>query len=124
MDKELSKLMALFLCCILLTVIFTGCINEKQKSEESKETLLPEVKLDQPSILPDWKDGEYHDYYGTIDVLNEFQTKYPDLVNVFSIGNSVLGKDIWCIRLTNENNTKTKSSCLITGCIHGNAEWF
>jgi hypothetical protein len=122
MDKKISQIIALFLCCILLSVIFTGCINEKQKSEESKETLLPEVKLDQPSILPDWKDGEYHDYYGTMDLLNEFQVKYPDLVNVFSIGESVLGKDIWCIRITNENNIKPKSSCLIDGCIHG-CEW-
>jgi hypothetical protein len=53
MDKKLSQLLAFFLCGILLTVIFTGCINEKQKSEESKETLLPEVQLDQPSVLPD-----------------------------------------------------------------------
>jgi hypothetical protein len=83
---------------------------------------VPEVKLDQPSILPDWKDGEYHDYYGTMELLNDFNGKYPDLVNVFSIGNSVLGKDIWCIRITNENNTKTKSSCIIDGCFHGN-EW-
>jgi len=122
MDKKLSQIIALFLCCILLIVTFSGCIEEKQKSEESKGTLLPEVKLDQPSVLPDWKDGEYHDYYGTIDVLNEFQIKYPNLVNVFSIGESVLGKNIWCIRITNEKNNKVKSSCLIDGCIHGQ-EW-
>ena len=122
MDKKLSHLIAFFLCGILLTVIFTGCINEEQKPEESKETLLPEAQLDQPSILPDWKDGDYHDYYETIDLLNEFQVNYPDLVNVFSIGESVLGKDIWCIRITNEKNTDDKYSCLIDGCIHGN-EW-
>jgi hypothetical protein len=119
MNKKISQLIAFFLCCILLVVTFSGCIEEKQKTDE---ILIPEVKLDQPSILPDWKDGEYHDYYGTIDVLNEFQIKYPNLVNVFSIGNSVLGKDIWCIRITNENNTKPKLSCLIDGCIHG-CEW-
>jgi len=122
MNKKLSQITALFLCCILLFVTFSGCIEEKQKSEESKETLLPEVKLDQPSILPDWTDGEYHDYYGTMEMLNDFNGKYPDLVNVFSIGKSVLGKDIWCIRITNENNNKAKLSCLIDGCIHGN-EW-
>ena len=53
---------------------------------------------------------------------HDFKVKYPDLVNVFSIGKSVLGKDIWCIRITNEKNTKPKSSCLIDGCIHGE-EW-
>jgi hypothetical protein len=122
MNKKLSQIIALFLCCILLAVTFSGCINEKQKSEESKETLLPEVKLDQPSVLPDWKDGEYHDYYETADMLSDFKVKYPDLVNVFSIGKSVLGKDIWCIRITNEKNNEIKSSCLIDGCIHGQ-EW-
>ncbi len=122
MNKKLSKLIALFLCCILLVVSFSGCIENEQKPEGSKETSLPPVKLDQPSVLPDWKDGEYHDYYETTDMLSDFKVKYPDLVNVFSIGESVLGKDIWCIRITNENNTNQKSSCLITGCIHG-TEW-
>ena len=57
-----------------------------------------------------------------MELLNGFNNKYPDLVNVFSIGKSVLGKDIWCIRVTNEKNNTIKSSCLIDGCIHGN-EW-
>ena len=121
MNKKLSKLIALLLCCILLVVTFSGCIEEKQKPGK-EEPSVPEVKLDQPSILPDWEDGKYHDYYGTMDLLNEFQVKYPDLVNVFSIGESVLGRDIWCIRLTNERSNEKKSSCLIEGCIHGN-EW-
>ncbi|GAG87506.1 unnamed protein product, partial [marine sediment metagenome] len=43
-------------------------------------------------------------------------------VNVFSIGESVLGRDIWCIRITNEKNNQAKLSCLIDGCIHG-SEW-
>ncbi len=121
MNKKLSKLIAFFLCCILLIVTFSGCIENEQKSEE-KTLSVPEIKLDQPSILPDWKDGEYHDYYGTMQLLNDFNGKYPNLVNVFSIGKSVLGKDIWCIRITNENNNEKKSSCLIDGCIHG-GEW-
>ena len=122
MDKKLSCLKAFFLCGILLTVMFTGCVKEEQEPEELKGTSLPEVQLDQPSILPDWKDGEYHDYYGTMEMLNDFNDKYPDLVYVYSIGKSVLGKDIWCIRITNENNGELKSSCLIDGCIHG-IEW-
>jgi len=121
MNKKIIKIIAFFLSCILLIVTFSGCLENEQKSEE-KALSVPEIKSDQPSILPDWKDGEYHDYYCTMDLLNEFQIKYPDLINVFSIGKSVLGKDIWCIRITNEDNTKPKSSCLIDGCIHG-CEW-
>jgi murein tripeptide amidase MpaA len=122
MDKKLSHLIAFFLCGILLIVLFTGCITQEQKPAVSTETVLPEIKLNKPSILPNWTDGDYHDYYGTMKMLNGFNEKYPDLVNVFSIGKSVLGKDIWCIRITNEKNDRRKSSCLIDGCIHGN-EW-
>jgi len=121
MDKKLSCLKVIFLSGILLSVMFTGCIEQEQKPGE-EELSTPEIQLDQPSILPDWKDGEYHDYYGTMEMLNDFNDKYPDLVNVFSIGKSVLGKDIWCIRITNEKNNDIKSSCLIDGCIHG-CEW-
>jgi carboxypeptidase T len=105
-------------------VLFTGCITEEQKSTSNviAETIQPEIKLDKPSILPDWKDGEYHNYHGTMKMLNSLNEKYPDLVKVFSIGKSVLGKDIWCIRVTNEKNNIRKSSCLIDGCIHGE-EW-
>ena len=105
-------------------MLFTGCITEEQKSTSNAiaEIIQPEIKLDKPSILPDWKDGEYHDYSDTTKMLNGFNDKYPDLVKVFSIGKSVLGKDIWCIRVTNEKNNTRKSSCLIDGCIHGN-EW-
>ena len=111
----------LFLCSILLLVIFTGCIQEEQDSNEVEE-VSPETRLDQTSILPDWEDGEYHDYYLTTEMLNDLNDNFPDLVDVFSIGKSVLGKEIWCIRITNENNNQVKSSCLIDGCIHGE-EW-
>ena len=110
-----------FLIFILFSVSFTGCIQEEQDSKETEE-ISPEIDLDQPSVLPDWKDGEYHDYSGTMEMLNEFNDKYPNLLYVFSIGKSVLGKNIWCIRLTNEKSIEIKSSCLIDGCIHG-CEW-
>jgi hypothetical protein len=122
MNKKLSYLKVVFLCSILLLVIFTGCIEREQKPEEAKETLLPEVQLDEPSTLPDWRDGEYHDYYDTMKMLNDFNDRYPDLTDVFSIGESVLGKDIWCVRITNELNSSERLSCLIDGCIHGD-EW-
>ena len=120
-NKKSAYLIAIFLSFILVSVFLTGCIQEEQNSKETEE-ISPGIQLDQTSILPEWEDGEYHDYYETMDVLNEFQIKYPDLVNLFSIGNSVFGKEIWCIRITNEKNNEEKFSCLIDGCIHG-CEW-
>lgn len=119
--SKLSYLKIVSLSCILLTSLFVGCIEPEQKSGDMKET-IPEIHLDQSSILPDWVDGEYHEYYGTMQALSDFNDKFPDLVDVFSIGGSVLGKNIWCIRVTNEKNNNMKRSCLIDGCIHG-CEW-
>ena len=113
-------MVAIFLSLILLSVLLTGCIQDEKKSE--LENLPPEIQLDQPSKLPDWKDGEYHDYYATTDFLHDLLVEYPDIVNVFSIGKSVLGKELWCIRITNEKIIGEKLSCLIDGCIHG-CEW-
>jgi len=120
MGYKHKKPLALLIFLILYVGIFTGCIEQHQP--DNKENDFLEENLDTPSILPNWKDGEYHEYYKTTDLLNELQIKYPDLVNVFSIGKSVLGKEIWCIRITNENNNQEKYTCLIDGCIHG-CEW-
>ena len=122
MNSIESYLKAFILCGLLLTAMFTGCIEEEQNPDEQDELLTPEIELDQSSVLPNWEDGEYHDYYGTMELLNGFNDKHPNLVNVYTIGKSVLGKDIWCIRITNEINNKEKFSCLIDGCIHGE-EW-
>jgi hypothetical protein len=78
--------------------------------------------MDHPSRLPDWQDGEYHDYHSTTTLLSSFEASYSYLVDVQSIGKSVQGKDIWCVCLTNENITDNKLICLIDGCIHG-SEW-
>ena len=50
---------------LLVCGIFSGCIEEGQNSK-NEDILPPELILDQPSILPDWKDGDYHDYYGVM----------------------------------------------------------
>jgi len=123
MDKRVSYFITVFICCILLIVAFTCFFNEKQKPAAVTTKTVPLViKADQPSILPNWTDGKYHDYFGTTKMLNGFNENYPELVKVFSIGKSVLGKDIWCIRITNEKSKGEKSSCLIDGCVHG-SEW-
>jgi hypothetical protein len=114
-------LKTLFSTSILLLISIIGCI-EKDITNKPIDDKVTEFKLDHPLILPDWKDGEYHDYFGTVDKLNELNSKYSNSTHIFTIGESILGKDIWCIRITNENSHRIKSSCLIDGCIHGN-EW-
>jgi len=117
---NILKFHYIIIIVIILNCMFSGCSTSEEKEVIKK--VVPWIPMDDPSILPDWIDGTYHNYYDTLDVLSELQIKYPDFVNVFSIGKSVLGKDIWCIRVTNESNNGNKYACVIDGCIHGN-EW-
>lgn len=117
-----TKITIIVILLILLISSFSGCFEEEQKTPLPDEGLSVEPPTDYPSILPNWADGKYHDYKATKNILYEFNEKYPDLTNVFSIGKSVLGKDILCIKITNGKNHSKKYSCLFDGCIHGN-EW-
>ena len=119
---KMISLMAILTCFLLIIASFSGCINEKKLDKSTEKPPIENKEKETPSVLPNWRDGDYHDYYETTDKLLDFKVKYPDLVNVFSIGKSILGKDIWCIKITNEKNNKAKLSCLIDGCMHG-VEW-
>ena len=119
-NKIRFNLVVIAIALILLITSFSGCFEEDQKkTDDSPKIVSP---TDHSSILPDWRDGEYHDYQGSKQKLTELNTDFPGLSRVFLIGKSVLGRDIWCIRITNEFNTSRKFSCLIDGGIHG-SEW-
>jgi murein tripeptide amidase MpaA len=125
MRKSLvTKELVLGIILLFVTASIVSALNTKQKhkSDDFQNISSTVTQMDEPSILPDWDDGDYHDYDATREKLIDFNDNYHDLVSVFSIGKSVLNRDIWCIRITNENNNTQKYSCLYDGCIHGN-EW-
>lgn len=74
-ERKVSPILAVCICGILLLLLCTGCVREEQPSEVFIEIVLPDGPLDQPSVLPDWKDGDYHDYYETTDMLFDFNVK-------------------------------------------------
>jgi hypothetical protein len=121
MKKEVTTFKIITVIIFLLLFSLAGCVEESQDVNKQEIDLI-ETEIDTPSILPDWKNGEYHDYKATTYKLRNFNKDYPNLVNIFSIGKSVLEKDIWCIKITNEKNDTRKLSCVIDGCIHG-SEW-
>jgi carboxypeptidase T len=114
--------LGILLLFVTASIVSAFTIKQEFKSDDFQKISSNENHIDEPLILPEWKDGDYHDYYATREKLIDFNDKFPDLVSVFSIGKSVLNKDICCIRITNEKNNSHKFSCLYDGCIHGN-EW-
>jgi len=64
----------------------------------------------------DWV--HYHNYTEIITVLSALNDTYPYVVDVFSIGKSWRNQDVFCVRLTNENNGKPKPEVLFVGYHH------
>jgi hypothetical protein len=122
MSKKSTHLKVVLLSFILVLVIFTGCVENQEEANTCEKKSQTLVQLDSPSTLPDWEDGEYHGYSETVQMLNDLDSRFPYLVDIFRIGTSVLGKEIKCIRISNNRDKSEKYSCLIDGCIHG-SEW-
>ena len=120
-DTIMQKIIVIAIC-ILLLGLYTGCVEEPTNPNNTEPTVSQSIQNDHPLMLPNWEDNNYHDYYKTTNFLKSLKEKYPDIVHLFSIGKSVQGKYIWCIKITNELNNSRKFSCLIDGSIHGN-EW-
>lgn len=46
-------------------------------------------------------DSAYHNYFQTTELLKSMAAKNDDIASLFSIGKTVEGRDIWCLRLNN-----------------------
>ena len=68
------------------------------------------------TTLLDW--SHYHNYTEITTILPALNATYPDIVDVFSIGQSWGGRDIYCVRLTNEGDVQPKPEVLFVGYHH------
>jgi len=62
--------------------------------------------------------GPYHNYTELTDRLLLLGENFPEFVDVFSIGQSYQGRDIWCVRLTNKSITTAKTEYYVVGAHH------
>ena len=66
-----------------------------------------------------WEDfNHYHNYTEIVNILLYLNDTYPNVVDVFSIGKSWNGREIYCIRLTNEFRVRSKPQVLFVGYHH------
>ncbi|MEM6427629.1 MAG: M14 family metallopeptidase [Deinococcota bacterium] len=66
------------------------------------------------------KHKQYYDYTAMTAYLQQLTAQYPDLVDVYSIGQSFGGRDVWCVEITNKQtgNAKDKVGYYIDAQIH------
>lgn len=69
-----------------------------------------------PLNFIDWH--HYHTYKEIVDILLNLNTTHPEIVDLFSIGESWQGRSIYCLRLTNESQFQPKPKVLFVGYHH------
>ena len=55
-------------------------------------------------------DAAYHNYKETTDLLKAMAAKNPDIASVFSIGKTIEGRDIWCLRINSSAKGAARST--------------
>lgn len=69
----------------------------------------PEIKLD----------ARYQNPQKVEQALRAFSTQYPDLTEMMSIGKSLLGRDIWAMKITNKKtNSNVRKPVLLINAMH------
>lgn len=68
------------------------------------------------SVWGDWL--HYHNYAEITSTILDLNETYPDLVEVFPIGQSWLNQTIYCVRLTNESAEFSKPEVFFVGYHH------
>jgi hypothetical protein len=108
----MRKIIAWLFLMILFATTFLGKASVRSASaamhvEEFSPTSLPPI---------DW--NHYHNYSEVVTILLALNETYPNVVDVFSIGKSIRGLDIYCLRLTNKSNSTPKPEVFFVGYHH------
>jgi carboxypeptidase T len=83
-------------------------ISEKDYTVMEKKSIYDHARQyekDFPSA-----DSAYHNYNETYNYLKEIQSKNSDITSLFSIGKTIEGRDIWCLRINSNAKDAQKSS--------------
>ena len=68
-------------------------------------------------VVVSWDHYMAYEEYHT--VLEQLEDVAPNLVDLYSIGYSWLGRDIWAVTITDESVHEKKTGVLVVGCHHG-----
>ncbi|PWI46447.1 hypothetical protein CEE45_16845, partial [Candidatus Heimdallarchaeota archaeon B3_Heim] len=118
------------LSVVLILSFFVGCgvfptpvgMGNKSTLNSSRYNAIPE-DLAEKTQANYYFHNDYTDFVIELKTLNE---SYPAITDVYSLNakythsNTVGGKEVWCIRITNESTGLHKPEVLFIGGHHGN----
>jgi hypothetical protein len=103
---------------IMLMLLLTGMLRLAYDIQRAKASGINYIEANDLLNAPwgDWK--HYHNYTEIVDTLIFLNETYPNHADVFTIGKSWQNRSIYCIRLTNESNTRPKPQVFFVGYHH------
>ena len=110
---------------ILLSLILLVFLSPPLVVAQETETGLFAERIDVPSIDRSWVDIEllyqdqFHDPEEVDEEIQRIHNHAPDIVDLTVIGQSYEGRNISCLRITNELNTVQKAKTLVVAHHHG-----
>lgn len=100
---------------ILVLYLLIGCLE----SILLPSTVFVESTHFDMAASSTWSDWfHYHNYTEIVNTILYLNETYPELVDVFPIGQSWLNKTIYCVRLTNESIAHPKPEVFFDGYHH------
>ncbi|MFW9778078.1 MAG: M14 family zinc carboxypeptidase [Candidatus Heimdallarchaeota archaeon] len=115
----MKKDRGLYLICLFLILTTNSSYNQILGYQTQYKFSLENVTTSR-----DWESlslihsDKYHTPEELIQELENINTTAPGIIDLFSIGNSIEGREILCVRITNENNTSRKPGTLIIAQHH------
>jgi hypothetical protein len=86
----------------------------------------PEILFKNFAEMMGWNDNpdklyDFHNYNSLTTELQNIASNYPSITNLYSLGQSVQGRTIWGLKITdNPNIEENEPEVRICGCHHGN----
>ena len=62
--------------------------------------------------------GPFHNYGEIFNKLSQSNESFPEIIDLFSIGKTFFGRDIYCVRITNESRQEKKTQMLVISQHH------
>ncbi len=110
---------------VLLSFIFLFTLISSVTQNQAISTTIFSINIIESStIVPSWSNisliypDQYHNPIELLMELEQMNNTAPEIIDLFSIGKSFQGRDIYCVRITNEQNTNAKAGVLILSGIH------
>lgn len=114
-----------FCMALLILIISAAFLPSDVMATEPDEDLPSIVRVNVPSIERIWEElellyeGVFHDPSQVDEEIENIVSTVPDLVDIEVLGQSIEGRNITCLRITNEDNPVQKAKTLVVAHHHG-----